>query len=261
MTPCRMVPYIRVSTQKQGVSGLGEEAQRETVQAYAQAQGCELLKEWVEVESGRKDDRPALAAAIEFARRRGATLLIARLDRLTRSVSFLGKLRDAKVRFVCCDFPEANKLTINIMASVAEYEAERIAANTKAAMAAAKARPADKRPKFGNPLGIKAIGGTDDEGKLLMQPETLAVRLAHCRAIGRAAHTAKTNAHAEALASTIEEIRAEGVTTLRGIAAALNERGELTTNREPVPGVDRRWHTSNVARLLMRLKRLPETAA
>lgn len=254
---CQYVTYIRVSSQKQGVSGLGKEAQRETVQTYARANGCEILKEFVEVESGRKDERPQLAAAIALARRRSATLLIARLDRLTRSVSFLGKLRDAKVRFLCCDFPEANKLTINIMASVAEYEAERIAANTKAAMAAAKARPAHKRPTFGNPLGIKAIGGKDDAGKWV-PAKTLAARLADYRAMGRATVSANAKAHALRLADTLAEIRAEGVTTLQGIADALNERGEPTTDRQSVAGDTRKWHPSTVDRLL---KRLPQTAA
>lgn len=135
------VPYYRVSTQKQGRSGLGLEAQRETVTAYAARSGLGLVGEYIEVETGTgKKHRPQLEAAIAEAKRRGAVLLVARLDRLARNVRFVTTLMESGVKFVCCDMPEANQLTIHVLAAVAQYEAERISKNTSDALAAAKRR-------------------------------------------------------------------------------------------------------------------------
>lgn len=144
----KYVSYIRVSTQKQGRSGLGLEAQQATIRAYLQA-GDEHIAEYREVESGKDDSRPELQKAIEHAKREGATLLIAKLDRLSRNVSFIFALRDSKVDFRALDLPDANTLTIGIFATMAQHERELISQRTKAALAAKKARGEDwERPKL-----------------------------------------------------------------------------------------------------------------
>ena len=140
------VAYYRVSTVRQGQSGLGLDAQRASVAAFVAGRG-ELVGEFVEVESGRKDDRPQLAAALDLCRRRRAVLVIAKLDRLARSVAFISNLMEGGAEFVACDMPEANRLTLHILAAVAEHEREMISTRTKAALAAAKARGV----RLGNP--------------------------------------------------------------------------------------------------------------
>lgn len=135
----QFVAYYRVSTQKQGQSGLGLEAQRAAAEQYAKGHG-EIVAEFVEIESGKRNDRPKLREAIEQANATGATLLIAKLDRLARNAGFIFALRDAGVKFVCCDIPEANTLTIGIFAVMAQHEREVISQRTKAALAARKAR-------------------------------------------------------------------------------------------------------------------------
>lgn len=134
----KFVAYYRVSTAKQGRSGLGLEAQRASVQAFVK-DGV-IVGEFVEVESGRRNDRPELAQAVERARREGATLIIAKLDRLSRSVGFIFTLRDAGVRFLCADLPELNTLTLGVFAALAQHERELISERTKAALRAKKAR-------------------------------------------------------------------------------------------------------------------------
>ena len=145
----RYVPYYRVSTQKQGVSGLGLEAQRATVHAFAPHVG-QLVTEFVEVESGKRNQRPQLLAAIAEARRLGATLLIAKLDRLSRNAGFIFALRDSGVSFVCCDMPDANTLTVGLFAVIAQHERETISKRTKEALTAKKARGA----VLGNPANL-----------------------------------------------------------------------------------------------------------
>lgn len=132
------VAYYRVGTKQQGRSGLGLDAQRASVQTYTK--DGRLLAEYTEVESGKRANRPELAQAIAHARREGATLIIAKLDRLARSVAFIFALRDAGVRFIACDMPEANTLTIGLLATLAQHERELISERTKAALAAKKAR-------------------------------------------------------------------------------------------------------------------------
>lgn len=139
------VAYLRVSTQKQGFSGLGLEAQREIIHNYLH--GTNPIAEFVEVESGRKSDRPKLKEALALCRKDGATLIVAKLDRLARSVSFLSGLLESDVEIVFCDFPQANKMVLHIISAISQYEAELIAARTKASLQAKKSRGF----KLGNP--------------------------------------------------------------------------------------------------------------
>lgn len=140
----KFISYIRVSTVRQGASGLGLEAQQEAVKRFLNGGSLELIGEFLEVETGKGSDalskRPQLKAALETCRKQGATLVIAKLDRLARNVHFVAGLMESKVKFVACDMPEANELTIHIMAAFAEHEAKRISERTKAALAVAKAR-------------------------------------------------------------------------------------------------------------------------
>lgn len=218
----RAVAYYRVSTDKQGRSGLGLEAQREAVRTFLKGRGWPPVTEFTEVESGRRDDRPELAKALEACKLYKATLVIAKLDRLARNAAFLLSLRDAGVDFVCCDMPDANRLTVGIMALVAEDEAERISARTKAALAAAKARGTI----LGGFKGYRPSG--EDRAK------ALEVRQAKAKAKGFL------------VAPIISELRDEGIVSLSAIAKVLNERG-ITTDRGS------RWHPTSVARVLAKL--------
>ena len=145
----KYVSYLRVSTQKQGYSGLGLEAQKEIIQSHLR--NAAPIAEYIEIESGRKTDkeRPQLRSALEHCRREGegATLIVAKLDRLARNVSFLSSLLENDVEIVFCDFPQANKMVLHILAAISQYEAELIATRTKQALAAKKARGT----KLGNP--------------------------------------------------------------------------------------------------------------
>lgn len=144
MASGKFIAYYRVSTAKQGQSGLGLEAQQEAVRRFLNSGAWELVAEYQEVETGKGSDalakRPQLRAALVASRKHGATLIIAKLDRLARNVHFVSGLMESKVRFVACDMPEANELTIHIMAAFAEHEAKRISQRTKDALAVAKAR-------------------------------------------------------------------------------------------------------------------------
>lgn len=139
------IAYLRVSTQKQGYSGLGLEAQREIINSYLQ--GITPISEYVEVESGRKTDRPKLKEALAQCRKDGATLIVAKLDRLARNVSFLSSLLESDVEIIFCDFPQANKMVLHILAAISQYEAELIATRTRQALASKKIRGA----QLGNP--------------------------------------------------------------------------------------------------------------
>ena len=134
----KYVAYLRVSTQKQGYSGLGLEAQREIIHNYLH--DTIPISEYVAVESGRKSDRPKLKEALSQCRKEGAILIVAKLDRLARSVSFLSSLLESDVEIVFCDFPQANKMVLHIISAISQYEAELTAARTKAALQAKKAR-------------------------------------------------------------------------------------------------------------------------
>jgi len=138
----KIISYVRVSTQKQGASGLGLEAQKQALESYINETGAELVAEFVEVESGKKTDRdrPQLAEALKACKKHKAVLVVAKLDRLARNVHFISGLMQAKVKFLALDLPEATDLTLHVMAAFAEYEAKRISERTKAALAVAKSK-------------------------------------------------------------------------------------------------------------------------
>jgi DNA invertase Pin-like site-specific DNA recombinase len=200
----RTVAYYRVSTDKQGRSGLGLEAQREAVRVFLAGKGWPPVVEFVEVESGKRSDRPELAKAMEACRLYRATLVIAKLDRLARNVAFVSALMESGVEFVAADFPQANRLTIHILAAVAEHEAAMASERTKAALAAAKAR--------GQRLGGYR-GYTPGEAD---------------RASASAAKAAKAQERANRVLPLIRELQAGGVTSLSGLARELNRRGVPT---------------------------------
>ena len=223
--PPRFVSYLRVSTLKQGATGLGIEAQRETVQAYLRSdKRRELLQEFVEVESGKRNSRPQLTKALELADLTGATLIIAKLDRLSRNAHFLTGLAEAGVDFFACDLPEANKLTVTVMAAVAEHEREVTSKRTKDALAAAKARGT----RLGNPNGAAHLAGKGNDDAIA------AIKL-------------KANQKAQRLASTLRQITAQGVVSARGIAAVLNAKRILTPR-------GKQWDAKAVIRLQARLQ-------
>lgn len=149
----RLISYLRVSTARQGASGLGLEAQRAAVAAYAAAGNHVLVAEHVEVESGAKTARPELAGALAACQLHRATLVIAKLDRLARNVAFIANLMDGGADFVACDMPHANRLTLHLLAAIAEHEREMISQRTRAALQAAKARGV----VLGNPNGAAAL--------------------------------------------------------------------------------------------------------
>lgn len=202
----RTINYYRVSTAKQGRSGLGLDAQRAAIASYCSTRGCEPLGEYTEVESGKRDDRPELAKALHHAKVTGATLVIAKLDRLSRNLAFLAALQEAGTKFVAADMPEANELTIHIMAAMAQAERKAISKRTKEALAVAKANGT----KLGNPMGAKAFGPYRGNGAAVD------------------AIKAKAKAFAADVMPIIEAIRAEGHSSLRAIAGELNARGIVT---------------------------------
>lgn len=178
----------------QGRSGLELAAQRKAIDEFAEARGAAVLARFTEVESGRKDARPELGKALQLARLTGATLVIAKLDRLSRNAAFLLTLRDSGSRFLACDMPEANDLTVGIMALVAQQEREAISRRTKEALAAAKARGV----KLGNPNGAAALRRAGQG------------RAGQGGAALREAMKANADAFAAELAPIVADIRAEG---------------------------------------------------
>lgn len=219
----RFVAYYRVSTERQGRSGLGLEAQKEAVTRYLNGETWELVGEVVEIESGKRNDRPKLAEALALCRIHNATLIIAKLDRLARNVAFIANLMEAGVEFVACDFPQANRLTIHVLAAVAEHEREMISRRTKEALAAARARG-------------KKLGG--------YRPNALP-NADQGRAKGRAVRAEAASKRALDLLPVVEAIKAEGASSLREIAQGLNERGIPT----PRGG---QWSAVQVQRVIAR---------
>jgi DNA invertase Pin-like site-specific DNA recombinase len=222
MAEGKFVSYLRVSTAKQGKSGLGLEAQREAVTTYLNGGKWRLIAEAVEVESGGKADRPKLQEALSLCRAYGATLVVAKLDRLARDAHFLLGLQKAGVEFVAVDMPSANRLTVGILAMVAEEEKRLISARTKAALQAAKAR------------GV-ALGGF--RGRAGSQED--------CQK-AREARTAKASAHARDMLPIIQSLP-EGL-SLNRMAATLNERGI------PTPSGRGAWTAASVSRVMQRVE-------
>jgi DNA invertase Pin-like site-specific DNA recombinase len=210
------VAYYRVSTAGQGRSGLGLEAQRAAVRQFLG--DAPLLAEFVEVESGKRSDRPQLVAALAAAKKARATLVIAKLDRLARNVHFISGLLEGHVAFVCCDMPEADRAFLQMAAVFAEWEARKISERTIAALAAAKARGV----KLGNP------------------------KIAELAQHRKEIEQARAGAHAVGLDDVVRGLRSEGFVTVRQIVEQLNSRGVPT----PKGG---RWHIVTVHRLLKRL--------
>ena len=213
----QFVGYFRVSTQEQGKSGLGLEAQRLAVASYLHSSSGLLVAQYTDIESGKRDDRPELARALAHTKKVKGTLVIAKLDRLSRKVSFVSSLMDAGVRFVAADNPSANELTIHILAAVAQAERKVIGERTKAALAAAKLR-----------------------GRILGNP-----RLGDARPLALKAVSDQANAFAANVLPTIRHLQASGCHSLRSIAKALNARGIAT----PRGGI---WRPMGVSRVLSR---------
>ena len=221
-----LIAYYRVSTERQGQSGLGLEAQRAKVEQMAADRGAALVAEFVEVESGRKADRPQLAAALTEARRRGAAVAVAKLDRIARDAELVLRLsreaeRNGMAGFLFCDLPDvdattaAGRMVLTVMASVAEFEARRISERTREALAAAKAR------------GVK-LGG--------LRPGTIKTN---------EAARAKAAAEAEQLRPVLAALQSQGA-TLRQMSEALAGAGRKTRNGQPLS-------PTQVKRLLQRL--------
>lgn len=219
MATGKFVAYYRVSTDKQGRSGLGLDAQRAAVAAYLNGGEWELVGEpFVEVESGKRhNNRPQLTAALEACRRQRATLVIAKLDRLARNVAFISALLESKVRFVAVDMPEADVTMLQMMAVFAEWEARKISERTKAALAAAKDR--------GQKLGWSMPSRRD-------QQKPAAQR-------GAATNKARATQFAANVFPVVESIKKAGIVSRHGIAKALNDRG-ITTARGG------RWYATSV---------------
>jgi len=211
------IAYYRVSTKRQGQSGLGMEAQQAAVMRHVESTRGKLIGSFNEVESGRKDDRPQLKAALVAAKKSNAIVIIAKLDRLGRRASYILRLIDESgVNFHICDMPNADKLTITILAAVAEREAENISTRTKAALAAKKARGA----KLGNP------------------------RLDEARKAAVESNRKLDKARQDEIREIISEIVTKGkITTHKGIADCLNARGIPTARGG-------QWHTTTVRRLI-----------
>jgi len=216
------VSYLRVSTTRQGISGLGLEAQRKAVTDFVAGRG-EVLSEHCEIESGKRSNRPQLALALAEAKRSGAVLLIAKLDRLSRNVAFIANLLEGGVEIVAADNPNANRMMLQMYSVFAEEEGRAISERTKAALAAAKAR------------GVK-LGWSNPK-------RTSEQRVASQNGV----QTVKAGADqfAANVLPVIEQVKATGTTSLRGIAGQLNQRG-LKTARGGA------WYAGTVQNILAR---------
>jgi DNA invertase Pin-like site-specific DNA recombinase len=215
----KFVTYLRVSTERQGQSGLGLEAQRAAVAAHVLGRG-EVVAEFVEVESGKRANRPQLARALAEANRTEAVLLIAKLDRLARNVAFIANLLESGVEVTAADMPEANRFVLHIMAAVAEQEGRAISERTKAALAAAKAR------------GVKLGWSIPERASEQRQAAKK----------GAAVNKALALIHAENVFPIVKQIRTGGA-SLRQIAAKLNTQGIKTARGG-------KWHATTVRNIL-----------
>jgi DNA invertase Pin-like site-specific DNA recombinase len=224
------ITYLRVSTDRQGKSGLGLEAQRAAVVDHVAGKGW-IAAEFVEIESGKKNDRPQLARAMAEAKRVGAVLLIAKLDRLARNVAFIANLLESGVEIAAADMPEANRFLLHVMAAVAEHEAQAISDRTRAALAAAKAR--------GVALGWSMPARADEQRQASRKGASRNARIA--------------DQHAANVLPVIRQIAAGGA-SLRQIADELNARGAKTARG----GL---WYAATVRNLMAREKEIEAKAA
>jgi len=223
MSEVQYAAYYRVSTERQGRSGLGLEAQRMAVREFLKAFKGKLVGEFTEIESGRRRDRPQLAEALELCRRSRASLVIAKLDRLARNVAFVSSLLESRVRFVAADMPEADRAFLQIAAVFGEWEARKISERTSAALKAAKARGA--LLGWADPSRHHAQRDASRQGASALQERAVLF--------------------ADNARPIIESIRRSGISTLTGIAEALNLRG-IRTERGG------RWYATTVRNILRR---------
>jgi DNA invertase Pin-like site-specific DNA recombinase len=207
------VAYYRVSTDQQGKNGLGLDTQRQAVAGFVAGRGT-TIAEFTEIESGRKTERPQLAQALTMCRQQRATLVIARLDRLARNVAFIANLMESGVDFVAVDMPEANRLTLHILAAVAEHERDLISSRTKAALKAAKTRGV----RLGNP-----------------NPHPAAQKAVQ-------ALKAQAAAYQDTVRPLLQQLQQEGY-TLAATARELNRRGVPTARGG-------HWYASTVKNIL-----------
>jgi DNA invertase Pin-like site-specific DNA recombinase len=220
----KFIAYYRVSTREQGASGLGLEGQKASVTRFLNGGRWQLVQEVVEIESGKRNDRPKLAEALRFCRIYNAKLLIAKLDRLSRNVFFISSLMESGVKFTACDMPEATDMTIHILASVAQGEAKAISDRTRTALQAAKAR------------GTRLGGLRSNSASIHAQGNAASVQI----------RTTKAAKRASDLLPVIEQAKAEGAMTLREIAAFLNDKGV------PTPRETGEWSAVQIKRILDR---------
>lgn len=235
MLATRYIAYYRVSTARQGRSGLGLDAQRTAVWEHA-AGMTKLLAEFTEIESGRRSDRPELAKALAACRLHRATLIIAKLDRLARNVAFISNLMEAGVEFIACDMPAANRLTVHMLAAVAENEARMISERTRVALAAAKRRGTQ-------------LGGF--RGRIATDADRQRAAIAKAQL---------ADARARDLADTIQQLQAQGVASHRAIALHLTQLGIPTTGSHDrlgrPTGHGGCWTGVQVGRVVARLRSL-----
>jgi DNA invertase Pin-like site-specific DNA recombinase len=240
----RFVSYLRVSTDRQGRSGLGLEAQRKAVADYLNGGSWKLLSEFVEVESGRRDDRPEFDKALALCRAHRAALVVAKVDRLARSQSFLARVLEAGVDVRFCDLPQiegpTGKFLLQSMMSVAELEAGLISARTKAALGAAKARGT----KLG---GLRARLHVLGEG--VYGPGAPTIGTKATAAAARAGRSRKAAQRAADLAPLVQRLDPDGTLSLRTLASHLNAEGVPTATGRGG------WTAAGVARLRVHLER------
>jgi DNA invertase Pin-like site-specific DNA recombinase len=221
----KYVSYIRVSTKMQGASGLGLEGQQESILQYLNGE-CKLLAEFKEVESGKINDRPELTKALKYCRMTGATLIVAKLDRLSRDLNFITSLQKAGTDFIVCDFPSANKFTLQVFGALAEYEAQLISQRTTSALAALRAK-----------------------GRVLGKPENLKpVAASFGRSMGRASRTRKADLFALEVVPLIKECMEHGL-SLNRTADHLNDQHILTASGKG------RWTACGVRNIINRIER------
>jgi DNA invertase Pin-like site-specific DNA recombinase len=218
------VAYMRVSTQEQGNSGLGLDAQRSAIDAYLKHNNGFALEYFTEIESGKRADRPNLKSALELARRKNAILIISKLDRLSRNVAFIAALMDSKVKFIALDMPGANEFTVHIMAAVAEQERKAISKRTSDALQAKK--------RQGARLGLSNPKRED------------AVKVSK---LGSEAVISAADAYAEKMRPVLEGLKASGICSYKALADQLNAMGQRTARGGS-------WYPTTVKNLIQRLE-------